>query len=191
MVLVRHGATSWSASGRHTGRTDLPLDELGRAQAETVGRRLEGRSFAAVLTSPLERARSTCRIAGLADGAEVHEELAEWDYGRYEGLTTEEIRAEDPGWQVFVDGCPGGESPEHVAARADRVLERVASLGEAAGGNEKEPVVIFSHGHFLRVLAARWLELAPREGRRLKLDTGSISELGFERGVRAIATWNS
>jgi len=191
IVLVRHGATTWSTTGRHTGRTDVPLDDGGRVQAEAVGRRLEGRRFAAVLSSPLERALATCRIAGFGDVAQVRDELVEWDYGEYEGLTTEEIRARRPDWQVFVDGCPGGESPAHVAARADRVLERITSLPAHGDPRAADPVVVFSHGHFLRVLAARWLELSASEGRRLRLDTGSISELGYERDVRALATWNA
>jgi len=196
IVLVRHGATTWSTTGRHTGRTDVPLDLDGRAQAEAVGRRLAGRRFAAVLSSPLERARQTCDLAGFADVAEVHADLVEWDYGEYEGLTTEEIRERRPGWEVFFDGCPGGESPGHISARADRVLAKIASVldthsdPDPDGTSIGDPVVVFSHGHFLRVLAARWLELAPREGRRLRLDTGSVSELAFERDVRAIATWN-
>lgn len=190
-MLARHGATEWSRSGRHTGRTDLPLVEEGRLEAAALGRRISGRRFAAVLSSPLQRALSTCEIAGMSSSVEVLDELAEWDYGEYEGLTTEQIRARDPNWQVFVDGCPGGETPGHVAARADRVLARIASIPEDGGPDDTAPVLVFSHGHFLRVLAARWLELGPSEGRRLRLDTGTLSELGLERGVRAIATWNS
>ncbi|MCU1494073.1 MAG: phosphoglycerate mutase protein [Acidimicrobiaceae bacterium] len=185
IVLVRHGATQWSRNGRHTGRTDLPLDEGGRAQAAQLRQRLEGRSFERVLSSPLKRALETCRLAGFGDRCEVVDDLAEWHYGSFEGLTTAEVREQHPGWQVFLDGAPEGESPEKIGARADRVLAMICDGAE--GGS----VIIFSHGHFLRVLAARWLGLDPSEGRHFVLDAGGLSELGFEREVRALLTWNS
>lgn len=188
IVLVRHGATEWSRNGRHTGRTDLPLDEGGRDQAVLIGRRLEARRFGRVLSSPLRRARETCRLAGFGDRCEVLDDLAEWHYGSYEGLTTPEIRVDHPGWQVFLDGAPEGESPSAIGARADRVLASICDRADEGGG---ESILIFSHGHFLRVLAVRWLGLGPSEGRHLALDAGSVSELGFERDVRVLATWNS
>jgi probable phosphoglycerate mutase len=180
VLLVRHGETEWSASGRHTGRTDIPLTDRGRAQARALGAALAGRSFALVLTSPLARAADTSRLAGLE--ATVDDDLREWDYGDHEGRTTPEIRKEDPGWTVWRGPLPGGERPEQVAARADRVIERIL----AAGGD----VALFSHGHFLRVLTARWLELPAVEGRRFALDTATLSVLGTEREVRAVLRWN-
>ncbi len=188
IVLVRHGATEWSRNGRHTSRTDLPLDGGGREDAAAIGTRLQRRRFALVMTSPRRRARETCDLAGFGARAEVLEELAEWDYGDYEGLTTAEIRERQTGWTVFRDGCPGGESPEEVGARADRVLEKLALRPDGDAG---QAVLLFSHGHFLRVLAARWLRLASGEGRHFALDAGSISEIGFEREVPAMLTWNS
>lgn len=193
VVLMRHGATEWSRNGRHTGRTDLALDEGGRAQAAIVGERLAGRSFARVWSSPLRRALETCRLVGLSSRCEILDDLAEWDYGEYEGLTTAEIRERRPGWSVFADGCPGGESPAQIGARADRVLARIGARpteGREAG-RPPEAVIVFSHGHFLRVLAARWLALAPGEGRHLAFDAGHLSELGFERDVPVLMTWNS
>jgi len=186
VVLVRHGATAWSRNGRHTGRTDLPLDEGGEEQARIAGNRLEGRTFDAVFTSPLVRASETCRLAGFGDRAVVLDDLQEWDYGAYEGLTTAEIREQRPGWQIFADGAPEGESPEQIGARADRALSEITAMA-----GEKSTVAIFSHGHFLRVFAARWLALPPGEGRHFALDPASVSELGYERDIRVMQTWNS
>ncbi|MDA8294993.1 MAG: histidine phosphatase family protein [Actinomycetota bacterium] len=185
--LVRHGSTEWSRTGRHTGRTDLELDPTGRDQAKALGERLGEQDFAVVLTSPLQRARQTCELAGLGERAEVDEDLAEWDYGDYEGRTTAEIRAARPGWQLFRDGCPHGEAAAAVGARADRVLERLADDPRCAG-NE---AVCFSHGHLLRVLAARWLGLPPEDAQLVALDTASISILGYEHEWRVVERWNA
>jgi broad specificity phosphatase PhoE len=182
IVLVRHGATEWSESGQHTSFTDIPLTDEGRRDGERLRDRLARYSFALVLTSPLGRARTTAELAGLGDVAEVTDDLREFDYGEYEGRTTPEIRTERPGWSVWTAGAPGGETVEQVGARADRVIERVA--------NVDGDVAIFAHGHVLRVLGARWLELHPRYGGHLGLGTGSISELGHERERRAIWLWN-
>jgi broad specificity phosphatase PhoE len=170
--LARHGETAWSLSGRHTGLTDLPLTERGERNARRLGQRLNGLAFAKVFTSPLERAARTCTLAGFGDAADIDRDLVEWNYGDYEGLRTAEIRAERPDWQLFRDGCPGGESPDQVASRADRVVSRV----RAVPGN----VLLFSSGHFLRVLAARWLGLEPAAGRYFLLGTASLSALGYE-----------
>jgi probable phosphoglycerate mutase len=183
IVLVRHGETEWSASGRHTSRTDVPLTDKGRAAARRLGERLAGREFALVLTSPRSRARDTCAEAGFADAAEVTEDLAEWDYGGYEGLTTPEIRVDRPGWLLFDDGVPGGETATQVEARADRVIERAL----AAHGD----VALFAHGHILRVIGARWLGEPVRFGGRLALGTASLSELGFEHENRVLEHWNA
>jgi broad specificity phosphatase PhoE len=182
VVLVRHGETEWSRTGRHTGRTDVPLTDEGRRQAEVLGAHVSGHDFVLVLTSPLSRARETCVIAGLGEQAEVDERLVEWDYGDYEGVTTAEIRQTRPGWTVWAGGCPGGESVDEVGARADAVIERV----RAADGD----VALFAHGHVLRVLAARWLGLAPVEGRLLALDTATLCVLGYERETPVLARWN-
>ena len=179
-VLIRHGETEWSASGRHTSVTDVPLLESGRRDAERLRERLAGRDFALVLSSPRARARETAALAGLS--AEVDEDLVEFDYGSYEGRTTPEIREGRPGWSVWADGAPGGETAEQVGARTDRVIARAV----AAGGD----VALFAHGHLLRILAARWIGLAASYGGHLALDTGSVSELGFERERRAIWLWN-
>lgn len=187
LVLVRHGSTPWSRSGRHTGRTDVPLDEEGRRQAEALAGRLAEWRFELVLTSPLKRARQTCELAGFGDRAEVDDDLAEWDYGDYEGLTTAEIRAERPGWQLFRDGCPGGEDAAAVGARVDHLLARLAADPACQGGT----VACFSHGHLLRVLAARWLELEPAYARAVALDTASISVLGYEHEWRVVERWNT
>jgi broad specificity phosphatase PhoE len=182
IVLVRHGETEWSRSGRHTGRTDVPLTEAGVRNAEQLAPRLEQRRFAAVFTSPLSRASETCRLAGLGEGAQVREELLEWDYGDYEGITTEEIRRARPGWLLWRDGCPGGEDVEQVGGRADTLIEELRSLaGDAA---------LFAHGHLLRVLAARWVGLPPEAGGLLALSTGTLSVLGYEREVAVIRLWN-
>lgn len=183
IVLVRHGETEWSRTGRHTGRTDVPLTEQGRREAEAVGVALRKRRFALVLMSPLERAAETCRLAGMADSAVRRDELQEWDYGDYEGLKTIDIRRDHPGWTVWRDGVPGGETLAEVGARVDRVIEE---LRRTAGD-----VAVFAHGHLLRVLAARWVGLESGAGRLLALDPGSISVLGFERETAVIRSWNA
>jgi broad specificity phosphatase PhoE len=182
LVLARHGETEWSASGKHTSVTDVPLLESGRRDARLLGERLAGREFALVLTSPRARARDTCELVGLGDGAVVDEDLVEVDYGSYEGLTTAEIREERPGWSVWSDGSPGGETVEQVGVRADRVIARALD----AGGD----VALFAHGHLLRILAARWIGLDAVYGGNLGLSTGSVSELGFERERRVVWVWN-
>jgi broad specificity phosphatase PhoE len=184
VYLARHGETAWSLSGQHTGLSDIPLTEHGERNALRIGERLAGLSFAIVLTSPLQRAIQTCRLAGFGSAARADSNLVEWDYGKYEGLRTAEIRAERPDWQLFRDGCPGGESPEQVGGRADEVISRLrASRGD---------VLIFSSGHFLRVLTARWLGLEPAAGRFLMLNTASLSVLGYENSISqpAIRLWN-
>jgi probable phosphoglycerate mutase len=182
VVLARHGETDWSRSGQHTGTTDLPLTDEGRRQAEALAPRLAGRKFALVLSSPLGRALETCRLAGLGDVVQVREDLREWDYGDYEGMTTPQIQERAPGWYLFDDGCPHGESAEQVGERVDRVIAELrAADGDAA---------VFGHGHCLRVLAARWLELAPREGGRFGLSTATLGELGGEHGRPAMWRWN-
>jgi len=178
--LVRHGETEWSAAGRHTSSTDLALTTEGERKAAAVGRLLAGKTFALVLASPLRRALETCRLAGYS--AQSTPELREWGYGAYEGLTTPEIQVENPGWTIWTATPPGGESAEQVGARADRVIATAA----AVDGD----VVLFGHGHMLRVLAARWLGLEPAGGRLLALSTGSVSVLGHERDVRVLQTWN-
>jgi len=183
ITLARHGETEWSRAGRHTGRTDVPLTERGREQAEELAPRLAGIDFALVLTSPLSRAADTCRLAGLGDGALEEPALMEWDYGDYEGLTSAQVHEDRPGWTIFADGAPGGETPDQVGARVDGVIERLA----AAGG----PCAVFAHGHVLRVLGARWIGLPPAGGARLGLDTGTLSTLGTEHGVRALGRWNA
>ena len=182
ILLARHGETEWSRDGRHTGRTDLPLTETGRAQARALGARFEGLSPSLVLTSPLSRAAETCRLAGLGDVAEEEPDLQEWDYGDYEGVTTDQIREERPGWTVFRDGCPGGESPEQIGARADRVVERLRGVDGLA--------VAFAHGHILRVLAARWVGLPASGGANLALSTATLSGLGWEREQGVVTLWN-
>jgi probable phosphoglycerate mutase len=181
VVIVRHGATEWSESGRHTSRTDLPLVPAGRRRAQELAGVLEGAEFGRVLCSPLLRARETCELAGFGDRAEICDDLREWDYGEYEGLTTPQIREGRPEWFLWRDGCPGGESPEQVGARADRVL---ASLRDTAA------TIMFAHGHILRVLAARWVELPAAGGSRLALAAGGLGVLGHEREVRVIRGWN-
>ena len=180
--LFRHGETAWSLSGAHTGRTDLPLTETGRERAEAIGQYLKGRRFALVLTSPLARARETCRLAGYGDVAEIDPNLREWDYGDYEGHTTAEIRKQAPGWSLWADGVPNGESVDQVAQRARAVIERAAP----AGGD----VALFAHGHILRIMTACWLGLEPAGGRLFALGTGSLSMLGYEREARVITLWN-
>ena len=182
VVLVRHGETEWSREGRHTGRTDVPLTEQGRRQAEAVGAALGDRDFALVLTSPLGRALETCRLAGFGDRAQPRDELMEWDYGAYEGRTTSEIREERPGWTLWRDGVRDGETIEQVGQRVDRVLEQIRTIeGDA---------LLFAHGHVLRVLTARWLELEPDAGRLFALDPATLSTLGYERETPVIQLWN-
>ncbi|MBW9115736.1 histidine phosphatase family protein [Rhizobium cauense] len=182
--LVRHGETAWSLSGRHTGRSDIPLTENGEAAARQVGPRLAGRSFAAVWSSPSQRARNTCELAGFGAGVIVKDDLAEWDYGAYEGITTKEIHASRLGWQLFRDGCPKGEAAADVGARADRVISELRQANTS--------ILIFSSSHFLRVLGARWLGLPPADGARFILDTTSISVLGYEHDLTepVIRRWN-
>jgi broad specificity phosphatase PhoE len=182
VVLVRHGETAWSLSGRHTGRTDVPLTAEGRRQAKLISSRFTERSFAQVLTSPLSRAADTCDIAGFSGVSEKTDDLLEWDYGDYDGRRTVDIRRERPGWSLWTDGVPNGEAAEEVARRADRVIAAV----RAARGD----VALFAHGHLLRVLAARWLGAAPQEGRRFALGPATLSVLGWEREVPVIARWN-
>jgi probable phosphoglycerate mutase len=184
VYLARHGETAWSVSGQHTGLTDLPLTGRGEHNARRLGERLAGMRFAKVLASPLQRAARTCELAGFGALAEVDRDLVEWNYGEYEGRRTSEIRAERPDWQLFRDGCPGGESPHQVGARADRVVGRV----RAVHGD----VLIFSSGHFLRVLAARWLGLEAAAGRYLLLGTASLSALGYEHDAQepVIRLWD-
>jgi broad specificity phosphatase PhoE len=183
IVLARHGETEWSRDRRHTGRTDIPLTEAGRREAAVLGQALAGRSFSGVLSSPLSRALDTGRLAGLGDGVELSHDLVEWDYGEYEGITTAEIRKERPDWSLWRDGCPGGETAADVGRRVDRVIAGLEGLeGDAA---------LFAHGHVLRVLTARWLGLGPEGGALFKLDTGTLSALGYERETRVITRWNA
>jgi len=184
IYLARHGETAWSVTGQHTGLTDLPLTERGERNAARLGERLAGSVFAKVLTSPLQRAARTCELAGFGAVAEVDRYLVEWNYGDYEGLRTAEIHAKRPDWDLFRDGCPNGESPEQIGARADRVVSRVRAI--------KGNVLIFSSGHFLRVFAARWLGLEPAAGKFFMLDTASLSALSYEKDLShpAILFWN-
>ncbi len=182
LTLVRHGETEWSENGRHTGRTDLPLLPIGRERAARLAEPLASFSFERVLCSPMLRARETCELAGFGDRAEIVAELREWDYGDYEGLTTPEIRERRPGWSIWQDGCPGGESPVQIGARADAVLRMLA-------GGEGD-ALLFAHGHLLRVLAARWVGLEVPGGAILLLSPGSISELGHDRELHVIRAWN-
>ncbi len=184
VYLARHGETAWTLSGQHTGRTDLPLTERGERQVRALGELLRGLTFAKVLTSPSQRAVRTAELAGFGKVAEIDPDLAEWDYGQCEGRRTAEILAERPDWQLFRDGCPGGESPEQVGTRADRVIKRV----RAVGGN----LLIFSSAHILRVVAARWLGLEPAGGGYFLLSTASLSVLGYEHTLiePVIRLWN-
>jgi len=183
VVLVRHAETEWSRSGRHTGRMDIPLTELGRERALALGSELKERPFETVLTSPLVRAAETCRLVGLGERAVRRDELMEWDYGAYEGRRTIEIRDERPGWSLWRDDVPDGETAEQVGERVDRLLADLrSSLGNA---------ILFSHGHVLRVLTARWLGLDPRAGRLFALDPGSLSVIGYERETPVVRLWNA
>ena len=182
VFAIRHGETKWSLSGQHTGTTDIPLTANGRRLAERIRPVLDRETFELVLTSPLQRARETCDLAGLGDHALIDSDLVEWNYGEYEGLTPEQIHERVPGWLVFRDGCPGGETPTEVGARADRVIARA----RAATGD----VALFAHGHVLRVLAARWLGLPAGDGQHFLLDTGTLNVLAYYRGVPAVKIWN-
>jgi probable phosphoglycerate mutase len=184
VYLARHGETAWTLSGQHTGLTDLPLTERGERNARRLEERLRGLSFAKVFTSPLQRARRTCELAGFGGVAEIDRDLVEWNYGDYEGRRTVDIHRERPDWQIFRDGCPGGESPSQVGERADRAIKRVRAI--------EGDVLLFSSGHFLRVLAARWLGLEPRAGRYFLLSTASLSALSYEHNLSqpAIRLWD-
>jgi broad specificity phosphatase PhoE len=182
VVLVRHAETEWSLNGRHTGRTDIPLTDRGRDAARSLRERLRRWHFDLVLVSPLTRAHETCELSGLGAEARPDADLLEWDYGDYEGLTTAEIQAQRPDWQLWRDGCPGGESPAQVGARADRAIAEIRANGPL--------VAVFSHGHMLRVLGARWIALGAESGARLTLKTGAICVLGHERETAVIARWN-
>ena len=183
VFLVRHGETEWSRTGKHTGRTDIPLTERGREQAVAVGAVLSERRFALVLTSPLERAAETCRLAGYGEVAEQRDELMEWDYGAYDGRKTVDIREEHPGWTLWRDGVPGGESAAEVGARVDRIITELRALtGDA---------LVFAHGHVLRVLAARWIGLEPSAGQLFALDPATLSILGYERETPVLRSWNA
>ena len=185
VFLVRHGETAWSESGRHTGVTEIPLTEKGEREALSLAGRLKAAAFTRVLVSPRQRARRTCELAGWGPAAEVDPDLAEWDYGAYEGMRSADILGLRPGWSIFRDGCPGGETPGQVGARADRLITRLRAM--------EGRVALFSHGHFGRALGARWAELPVAAGERLLLDTASLSILGFEHGSAAapvLALWN-
>jgi broad specificity phosphatase PhoE len=183
VFAIRHGETEWSLNGRHTGTTDLPLTDNGRRLADSLRPALAREKFALVLVSPLRRARETCERSGLADGAIIEADLAEWNYGKYEGLTPKQIHEVAPGWLIFRDGCPGGEAPGEVGARVDRVIARARAV--------EGDVALFAHGHLLRVLVARWLELPASAGQHFLLDTGTLSVLGYYRGIPALKTWNA
>ena len=180
--MIRHGETAWSLSGQHTGTTDIPLTGNGRRLAGRMRPVLAREKFALILVSPMQRARETCQLAGLRNAAVVDPDLMEWNYGEYEGLTSEQIREIAPGWQIFRDGCPGGEAPVQVGARVDRVIARA----RAADGD----VALFAHGHVLRVLAARWLGLPAGAGRHFLLDTGTLAVLGDDHETPAVRIWN-
>ena len=184
VYLARHGETTWSISGQHTGLTDLPLTDRGERNARRLADRLRGLSFSKVFTSPLQRAMRTCELAGFGNRAEIDRDLLEWNYGEYEGRRTEEIHAERPDWQLFRDGCPGGESPQQVGARADRVVKRTREI--------KGNVLIFSSGHILRVLGGRWLGMEPGAGKYFLLSTASLSTVGYEHNLSqpVFQLWN-
>jgi broad specificity phosphatase PhoE len=184
LVVVRHGETEWSASLRHTGRTDIPLAPEGRERARELASELAGEEFDRVFCSPLRRARETCELAGFGARAELLDDLREWDYGEYEGLTTVEIRSALPGWWLWRDGCPGGETAVQVGERADLALAEMTRDGD-------ESIIAFAHGHLLRVLASRWIEQAPETGARLQLRPGALGVFGWERETRTLAHWNT
>jgi probable phosphoglycerate mutase len=183
IFLVRHGETDWSATGKHTSRTDLSLNEEGRERAHALAAELARQAFALVLTSPMKRARETCELAGFGDVAETCQDLVEWDYGEYEGITTPQIREQRPGWWLWTDGCPGGEMPAQVSERADRALARLREAGGDA--------LVFAHGHILRVLTARWLGMDVEAGARFAFKAGRIGVLGFERETEVLERWNA
>ena len=182
VFVIRHGETAWSLSGQHTGTTDIPLTDNGRRLAERLRPVLAQKTFAAVLCSPMQRARETCDLAGLGNRAVIDTDLVEWNYGEYEGLTPKTIHEVAPGWLIFRDGCPGGESPEQVGARVDRVIARSREIE----GN----VALFAHGHVLRVLVARWIGLPAGAGQHFLLDTGTLCVLGYYREIPAVRVWN-
>ena len=182
VFAIRHGETAWSLSGQHTGTTDIPLTDNGRRLAKRMGLALADNEFALVLCSPMQRARETCELAGLGDKAVIEPDLMEWNYGEYEGLTPKQIQEVAPGWLLFRDGCPGGERPEHVSARVDRVISRTRAVdGDTA---------LFAHGHVLRVFVARWIGLPAVSGQHFLLNTGTLCVLGYYRRVPAIRIWN-
>jgi probable phosphoglycerate mutase len=183
VFLVRHGETEWSLSGQHTGVTDIPLTEKGCRAAQLLEPVLSEMQFALVLASPLQRARKTCELAGFGDRMQIDPDLVEWNYGEYEGLTPEQICRSAPGWMIFSDGCPGGESPEQVGARVDRVIAKVRAVADR--------VALFAHGHVFRVFAARWIGLPPTHGRHFLLDTSSLNVLAYYRDVPALKRWNA
>jgi probable phosphoglycerate mutase len=183
VYLIRHGETEWSLSGQHTGATDIPLTENGRKVAKLLEPVLAKESFALVLTSPLERARETCELAGFGKRAEIDGDLMEWNYGEYEGITTQQIHTERPDWLLFRDGCPGGETPDQVGARADRLIARVRAV--------EGHVALFAHGHIFRVFAARWLGFPAGAGAHFLLDTATLNVLSYYRGVPAVERWNA
>ena len=183
VYLIRHGETEWSLSGQHTGITDIPLTENGRNVAKQLEPILAKENFTMILTSPLERARKTCELAGLGAHAEIDRDLMEWNYGEYEGLTPKQIDAQAPGWMLFRDGCPGGETTEQAGARVDRVIARARAV--------EGHVALFAHGHIFRVFAARWLGLPATAGRHFLLDTATLSILSYYRGIPAVKRWNA
>jgi probable phosphoglycerate mutase len=183
VYLIRHGETAWSVSGQHTGTTDIPLTENGRSIAKLLQPVLTKETFARVLTSPLQRAQETCELAGLGGCAEVDGDLMEWNYGEYEGLTPQQIHAKRPGWMIFTDGCPGGESPEQVEVRIDRVIAKVRAV--------EGQVALFAHGHVLRAFAARWLGLRAADGCHFLLDTATLNIMSYYRGIPAVKRWNA
>jgi probable phosphoglycerate mutase len=188
--LMRHGETAWTLSGAHTGRTDIPLTPAGERQAAEIGRCLAGRRFALVLTSPLGRARETCRLAGYGEVAQIDPNLHEWDYGAYEGHTSAEIRKDVPDWTIWTGQVPQGETIQQVAGRARQVIERALAAAAAVPDGQPADVALFAHGHLLRVLTACWLGLPPDAGRLFALGTASLSILGYERETRVITQWN-
>ena len=182
VFVIRHGETAWSLSGQHTGTTDIPLTDNGRRLAERLRPVLAKEVFASVFVSPMQRARETCELAGLGNSAVIDDDLVEWNYGEYEGLTPKQIHEGAPGWLIFRDGCPGGEAPEQVGARVDRVIARARAV--------EGDVALFAHGHVLRALVARWIELPPGAGQHFLLDTGTLCVLGYYREIPAVRVWN-
>lgn len=183
VVAIRHGETDWSRTGRHTSVTDLPLTEAGRVAAQKLASVLEPMQFTRVFASPMQRAKLTCELAGLGDRMEIEPDLAEWNYGEYEGLTQEEIERRAPGWQLFTDGCPGGETPQQIATRTGRLITKLRSI--------EGTVAVFAHGHILRVLGARWVSLLVSAGANLLLEPTTLSVLGYYRQMPALVRWNA